>query len=259
MDDPYDILDDYQEDFQREMDMLQKGFDGYDVVGHGPLDMIENQIIQNPDRDPLREQIEALESFTEQQLIQDFNYVPESQLPESPYNPTSVKPDPLSETPPGLLDKPDSRQAPYNPFKYTPARKAGGSHRSRGAFQFSKGMSFRPFKSRYCQDKQESVTEYECEESGCEKLIEVMYYGKVCKDWWDWHLHGVKYNARNGTVGTWREWDILREYGGEEFRAMVEEQDRKEREKQERSRQLSEDGLGDWWDIEKGPWEEGEE
>jgi hypothetical protein len=59
----------------------------------------------------------------------------------------------------------------------------------------------------------------------------------------DWHIEVTEAFARDKDTQYFsdRSWFTLREYGGEEFRAMVEQHDQKEREQRDRTRQLREE------------------
>jgi hypothetical protein len=140
-----------------------------------------------------------------------------------------------------IPDKPDYRQAPIDPFKYTPAWKGPRrTHRRSTSMGYGKFRGYSS-KSNYCIDKQKWMSEYDCEE--CPKYLSVPYYGKICQNKLDWHIEVTEAFARDKDTQYFsdRSWFTLREYGGEEFRAMVEEHDQKEREQRERTRQLREE------------------
>ena len=126
MNDPYDFLDRYQDIFDRDIENREKVWneaDDYGANEYGPLDIVEDSVLHSsvpygPD-EPMDVSVNFQGSMPIERENDAFSSPQDTSISGSPPHgerfPMRSSP---AEAPPGLLDRPDRRDAPYNPYQY---------------------------------------------------------------------------------------------------------------------------------------------
>jgi len=156
MDNPYDFLGQYEDMFERDIENREKAWeeaDDYGVNEYGPLDMVEDSMPHSPvyygPDEHTEENINFQESMHIERENDAFSPPRDMNIPgPPPHGERFAMRSSPTEAPPGLLDRPDRRDAPYNPYQY---RSPGGpgtprsTYRSPPLFSSSLGQIKRHF------------------------------------------------------------------------------------------------------------------